>query len=166
MNIKLEDRIIIIVGPNCSYKKKIIEKIEEDNEYTSTISYLKNNMYDRINFFNEIVHRLLSDKVLILNTLSVDYNELDSILYFLNEIGYNDKINIIKLDLPSICYIRDNINDVFNTINEISIYKSKNGSLHKKIDGVNEYIIKDLDNIDIVHNYSHTRSLNRNNCMI
>ena len=167
MNIKLEDKVIIIAGPNCSYKNELVNILEEQIDNSITISCLENDMLKRINFFNEIANNLVNnDKTLILNTLSVEAMHLENIIMFLNEIDYTNKINILKLNLPNIYYIRDNIKNVFNTINEIKIYNSDNGSLNNKFEDTNEYIIDNLENINIEQKFSNSRTLTRNNCMV
>lgn len=165
--MKLNNRLVIIVGPSTTGKTTLSKKISaEFPEKSIIISHdevlariNKNQAQDAINLqfrlrFIEQITRAISDssnKLIILDTLNFNSQALSAVLYTIRIfIKYTDGITLIKMNLPLELhkeYIirRSQDNKLVNPstiLSQREFYNSPKGSLYVSYDGlVNEEIM-------------------------
>lgn len=166
MNININNRLVLIVGPSTTGKTTLSKKIEKESQMKSVIishdevleKIDKNQSQKQIDekFHLEFIHQICdaideqSNELIILDTLNFDSKALFSVLFILRMfINYADGITLIKMNPPlelhkKYVQERSKVNELVNLsaiLSQRMHYISNQGSLFRTYDLANEEII-------------------------
>ncbi len=183
MTIPIHNRIVLIVGPTTSGKSTMAKKIQEQFQGTSVIVshdevFYKVNQNQpqyaidlefQILYISAIKEAILDqqNQLVIIDGMELLYKNVLETLNHLREIGYEDRITLLKTDLPIdlhllFCEQRDDDllrrntthEELHNTIlKQSSFYHSSIGSLYSRFEDVDECIIKDPREVQFIFSF-------------
>lgn len=175
MDIKINNRLVIINGPSCSGKTTLANRIQDEYNgngkcavigHDDILAYVdKNQSQEQIdkdfhNYYLGTICNALSMpeiELLILDTLNIEIKRLIAFISVIRGVApYTDPITLIKMN------VEGNIHDEFISMrttdpelvagikSQVGIYRGIEGSLNKSIPYCQTSVIKDPRDINII----------------
>ena len=181
MNIPINHRVVLIIGPTTSGKSTMAQKIVKGFSGTSVIvshndilltvdQNQPQNVIDlefRKRYLNQIQEAVSNkeNQLVVIDSFNIGKQNVEAILIFLQLLGYQDKVTLLKANLPfslhlDFCVKRNDKQFrnsttrsqlYFTMLSQNEFYHGSYGSLYETFPGTEEYMIKDPRDVEFVY---------------